>query len=57
MNPTLGRRLMALLLLRRFNNLERRILIDDWQQKAPTLGALERLLWPPTRPRAGGNAR
>jgi hygromycin-B 7''-O-kinase len=46
LNPTLTRRLMALLLLHRFSNLERQILIDDWQQRAPNLGALERLLWP-----------
>jgi hygromycin-B 7''-O-kinase len=46
LNPTLTRRLMALLLLHRFSNLACQILIDDWQQKAPSLGALERLLWP-----------
>ena len=44
-NPTLRRRLMTLLLLHRFSN-PKQILIDDWQQKATSLGELERLLWP-----------
>ncbi|HEY4403248.1 MAG TPA: hypothetical protein VGN55_01250 [Xanthobacteraceae bacterium] len=41
---------MALRLLHRFSNLERQILIDDWKQQAPTLVALEQLLWPLTQP-------
>ncbi len=54
LNPALSRRLMALLLLHRFSNLERQILIDGWQQKATSLGALEQLLWPICQESAAG---
>ena len=45
-NPTLKRRLMALLLLHRFSDPVRHICIDDWQAKADDLFELQELLWP-----------
>jgi hygromycin-B 7''-O-kinase len=45
-DPALPRRLMALLLLHRFSNLQVQIRIDGWQQKAADFYELERLLWP-----------
>jgi hygromycin-B 7''-O-kinase len=54
LNPALRRRLMALLLLHRFSDLERQVLIDGWQQKATSLGALEQLLWPICQESAAG---
>jgi hygromycin-B 7''-O-kinase len=45
-DPTLSRRLMALLLLHRHSNLTLQICIEDWEQKAANLYELERLLWP-----------
>jgi hygromycin-B 7''-O-kinase len=45
-NPTLKRRLMALLLLHRFSDPVRHICIDDWQEKADDLFELQELLWP-----------
>jgi hygromycin-B 7''-O-kinase len=46
LDGVLPRRLMALLLLHRFSNLEVQIRIEGWQQKAADLYELERLLWP-----------
>jgi hygromycin-B 7''-O-kinase len=46
LDPALHRRLMALLLLHRFSNLEEQIRIEGWQQKAADFYELERLLWP-----------
>lgn len=45
-DPTLSRRLMALLLLHRHSNLTLQICIENWEQKAANLYELERLLWP-----------
>ncbi len=45
-DPTLKRRLMALLLLHRFSDPVRHICIEDWQQKADDLFELQELLWP-----------
>ena len=45
-DAALPRRLMALLLLHRYSNLEVQICIDGWQRKAADLYELERLLWP-----------
>ena len=45
-NPTLKRRLMALLLLHRFSDPVRHICIEDWQEKADDLFELQDLLWP-----------
>jgi len=45
-NPTLKRRLMALLLLHRFSDPVRHICIEGWQQKAGDLFELQELLWP-----------
>src|SRR6266478_512361 len=45
-DPTLKRRLMALLLLHRFSDPVRHICIEDWQQKAADLFELQELLWP-----------
>jgi hygromycin-B 7''-O-kinase len=45
-NPTLKRRLMALLLLHRFSDPVRHICIEDWQEKADDLFELQELLWP-----------
>jgi hygromycin-B 7''-O-kinase len=45
-NPTLKRRLMALLLLHRASDPVRHICIEDWQQKAGDLFELQELLWP-----------
>jgi hygromycin-B 7''-O-kinase len=42
----LSRRLMTLLFLHRFSDLEGQVRIEDWKARAPTLGDLERLLWP-----------
>jgi hygromycin-B 7''-O-kinase len=42
----LKRRLMALVLLHRFSNLNRQICIEGWQQKADNLVQLRDLLWP-----------
>ena len=44
--PALTRRLVALMLLHRFSDLNRQICIEGWQQKAADLSGLERLLWP-----------
>jgi hygromycin-B 7''-O-kinase len=44
--PDLKRRLMALMLLRRFGNPTRQICIEGWQQKAANLHELQDLLWP-----------
>ncbi len=45
-NAALTRRLMILTLLHRASDLVRQLCIPDWQDKAGTLGELERLLWP-----------
>lgn len=45
-NAALTRRLMILTLLHRASDLVRQLCIPDWQDKARTLGELERLLWP-----------
>jgi hygromycin-B 7''-O-kinase len=45
-NPTLKRRLMALLLLHRASDPNRHICIDGWQQKAGDLFELQEMLWP-----------
>jgi len=45
-NAALTRRLMILTLLQRAGDLVRQLCIPDWQDKAGTLGELERLLWP-----------
>jgi len=45
-NFALKRRLMALLLLHRFSDLNRHICIEGWQQKAGDLFELQELLWP-----------
>jgi hygromycin-B 7''-O-kinase len=45
-DPALARRLMALLMLHNASDPVRHICIADWQQKAGSLGDLERLLWP-----------
>jgi hygromycin-B 7''-O-kinase len=45
-DPTLTRRLMALMMLHGASDPIRHICIEDWQQKAGDLGELERLLWP-----------
>ncbi|HEV7637033.1 MAG TPA: aminoglycoside 3'-phosphotransferase/choline kinase family protein [Bradyrhizobium sp.] len=45
-DPTLQRRLMALLMLHSASDPIRHICIEDWQQKAGDLCELERLLWP-----------
>jgi hygromycin-B 7''-O-kinase len=45
-DPTLQRRLMALLMLHSASDPIRHIGIEDWQQKAGDLCELERLLWP-----------
>jgi hygromycin-B 7''-O-kinase len=45
-DPTLKRRLMALLLLHRFSDPVRHICIEDWQRKAADLFELQELLWP-----------
>jgi hygromycin-B 7''-O-kinase len=45
-DPALTRRLMALLMLHNASDPVRHICIADWQQKAGSLGDLERLLWP-----------
>jgi hygromycin-B 7''-O-kinase len=45
-DPTLKRRLMALLLLHRFSDPVRHICIEGWQQKAGDLFELQELLWP-----------
>ena len=45
-DPTLQRRLMALLMLHSASDPVRHICIEDWQQKAGDLFELERLLWP-----------
>jgi hygromycin-B 7''-O-kinase len=45
-DPALTRRLMALLMLHNASDPIRHICIEDWQQKAGSLGDLERLLWP-----------
>ncbi len=45
-DPTLKRRLMALLLLHRFSDPVRHICIEDWQEKADDLFELQELLWP-----------
>jgi len=45
-DPTLKRRLMALLLLHRFSDPVRHICIGGWQQKAGDLFELQELLWP-----------
>jgi hygromycin-B 7''-O-kinase len=44
--PELTRRLMALVLLHRFSDLNRQMCIEGWQQQAGNLFELERLLWP-----------
>jgi hygromycin-B 7''-O-kinase len=43
---TLKRRLMALVLLHRFSDLNRQICIGGWQHKAADLFELQELLWP-----------
>jgi hygromycin-B 7''-O-kinase len=45
-NPTLQRRLMALLLLHRFSDPVRHICIEGWQEKTRDLFELAELLWP-----------
>jgi len=45
-DPSLTRRLMALLLLHRASDPIRHICIEGWQQRADTLDELGRLLWP-----------
>jgi hygromycin-B 7''-O-kinase len=45
-NPTMKRRLMALMLLHRASDLFRHICIEDWQAKAGDLFELQDLLWP-----------
>jgi hygromycin-B 7''-O-kinase len=45
-NPTVKRRLMALLLLHRASDPVRHICIEDWQEKANDLFELQELLWP-----------
>ena len=45
-NSTFKRRLMALMLLHRFSDLNRHICIEGWQQKAADLFELQELLWP-----------
>ena len=45
-NPTLQRRLMALLLLHRFSDPVRHICIEGWQEKTRDLFQLAALLWP-----------
>lgn len=45
-DSTLKRRLMALMLLHRFSDLNRQICIEGWQQKAANLVELQELLWP-----------
>ncbi len=45
-SPELTRRLMTLLLLHRFSNLEAQIRIPGWQDRASSLAELERLIWP-----------
>jgi hygromycin-B 7''-O-kinase len=45
-NPTLQRRLMALLLLHRVSDPVRHICIEGWQQKTRDLFELAELLWP-----------
>jgi hygromycin-B 7''-O-kinase len=44
--PELTRRLMALVLLHRFSDLNRQMCIEGWQEQASNLFELERLLWP-----------
>lgn len=46
LNAALTRRLMLLMLLHRFSEPVRQIRIENWQERAATLGELERLLWP-----------
>jgi hygromycin-B 7''-O-kinase len=46
LTPALRRRLMLLALLHRFSDLNRHLQIENWQQRAPNLNELERLLWP-----------
>ena len=43
---TLKRRLMALMLLHRFSDPNRRICIEGWQRKADNLVDLQELIWP-----------
>ena len=43
---TLKRRLMALMLLHRFSDPNRRICIEGWQRKADDLVDLQELIWP-----------
>jgi hygromycin-B 7''-O-kinase len=43
---TLKRRLMALMLLHRFSDLNRHIRIEGWQRKADNLVELQELIWP-----------
>jgi hygromycin-B 7''-O-kinase len=45
-NPTVKRRLMALLMLHRASDPVRHICIEDWQEKARDLLELQELLWP-----------
>ena len=45
-NPTLKRRLMALMLLHRSSDLNAHICIERWQEKAGDLFELQELLWP-----------
>lgn len=45
-NPTMQRRLMALMLLHRASDPIRHICIEGWQQKAGDLFELQELLWP-----------
>jgi hygromycin-B 7''-O-kinase len=42
----LKRRLMALMLLHRASDPVRHVCIDDWQEKADDLTALQELIWP-----------
>jgi hygromycin-B 7''-O-kinase len=46
MNPTLKRRLMALLLLHRASDPVRHICIEGWQERTMDLFELAELLWP-----------
>lgn len=47
-NPVLRRRLMLLFLLHRFSDPLRQVRIENWPDRARTLDALERLIWPMT---------
>ena len=45
-DPALGRRLMLLLILHRYSNLNAQVRIPGWQEQVTSLEALERLIFP-----------